>query len=216
MGSPDPPGFRTCATDFFDTRCRLEFVSAVTERGSYPFPFRTRKSSPSSPMVPGPRARESRSPLDSRGPSPNGGGPPRFYRPFGPYAGRQPWPGLTLAITTGQYRSLMAHGALRQKRRGAPFFIYRPASFRSHLEVAKGRRLGRLTPAARGSRPPKQQLEGPSFLHTVPSRGCLVRDSLPEAETAGSASAARNLTQEKGRRPSHCEGLHGVGFWRYS
>ena len=38
--------------------------------------------------------------------------------------------------------------SLRQKRRGAPFFIYRPASFRSRLEVAKGRRLGRLTPAA--------------------------------------------------------------------
>ena len=68
----------------------------------------------------------------------------------------------------------------------------------------------RLTP------PPKQQLEGPFFLHTVPSRGCRVRDSHPEGRDAGSASAARNLTQEKGRRPSHCEGLHGVGFWRYS
>ena len=42
------------------------FVSAVLERGSYPFPFRTRKSSLPSPMVPGPRARESRAPLDSR------------------------------------------------------------------------------------------------------------------------------------------------------
>ena len=45
-----------------------EFVSAVIEWGSYPFPSRTRKSSPTSPMVPGPRIRESRSPLDSRPP----------------------------------------------------------------------------------------------------------------------------------------------------
>ena len=44
----------------------IEFVSAVIEWGSYPFPSRTRKSSPRSPMVPGPRIRESRSPLDSR------------------------------------------------------------------------------------------------------------------------------------------------------
>ena len=53
----------------------LEIVSAVLERGSYPFPFRTRKSSLPSPMVPGPRARESRAPLDSRPPEgkPSGG-----------------------------------------------------------------------------------------------------------------------------------------------
>ena len=43
-----------------------EIVSAVIEWGSYPFPSRTRKLSLRSPMVPGPRARESRSPLDSR------------------------------------------------------------------------------------------------------------------------------------------------------
>ena len=44
----------------------IEFVSAVIEWGSHPFPSRTRKLSPRSPMVPGPRVRESRSPLDSR------------------------------------------------------------------------------------------------------------------------------------------------------
>ena len=44
----------------------IEFVSAVIEWGSHPFPSRTRKLSPRSPMVPGPRIRESRSPLDSR------------------------------------------------------------------------------------------------------------------------------------------------------
>ena len=43
-----------------------DIVSAVIEWGSHPFPSRTRKLSPRSPMVPGPRIRESRSPLDSR------------------------------------------------------------------------------------------------------------------------------------------------------
>ena len=53
----------------------IKFVSAVLERGSYPFPFRTRQSSLPSPMVPGLRARESRAPLDSRPPEgkPSGG-----------------------------------------------------------------------------------------------------------------------------------------------
>src|SRR5574344_496424 len=50
-------------------------ISAVLEAGSYPFPFRTRKSSLRSLMVPGLRARESRSPPDPRGPFPNGRGP---------------------------------------------------------------------------------------------------------------------------------------------
>ena len=68
MGSPDPHQLQGCANSrlFRQHVVADRIVSAVTERGSYPFPFRTRKSSPSSPMVPGPRARESRSPLDSR------------------------------------------------------------------------------------------------------------------------------------------------------
>ena len=61
--SPDPSCFVTEAGCLFTAN---KFVSAVLERGSYPFPFRTRKSSLPSPMVPGPRARESRAPLDSR------------------------------------------------------------------------------------------------------------------------------------------------------
>ena len=65
MGSPDPPSFGTLSiAKIF--RFHAEIVSAVIEWGSYPFPSRTRKSSPRSPMVPGPRIRESRSPLDSR------------------------------------------------------------------------------------------------------------------------------------------------------
>ena len=39
-------------------------ISVVIDSGSYPFPFRTRQSSHLSPMVPGFRARESRSPPD--------------------------------------------------------------------------------------------------------------------------------------------------------
>ena len=68
MGSPDPHQLQGCANSrlFRQHVVAVKIVSAVTERGSYPFPFRTRKSSPSSPMVPGPRARESRSLLDSR------------------------------------------------------------------------------------------------------------------------------------------------------
>ena len=70
----------------FSTHVANDIVSAVTERGSYPFPFRTRKSSPSSPMVPGPRARESRSPLDSRGPLPRRQGASSFLRTVPPPA----------------------------------------------------------------------------------------------------------------------------------
>ena len=61
--SPDPSA---SALELVASIIAQEFVSAVLERGSYPFPFRTRKSSLPSPMVPGPRARESRAPLDSR------------------------------------------------------------------------------------------------------------------------------------------------------
>ena len=60
-----------------------DFVSAVIEWGSHPFPSRTRKLSLRSPMVPGPRARESRSPLDSRGPLPKWPGASSFLR--GPF-----------------------------------------------------------------------------------------------------------------------------------
>ena len=59
-----------------------DIVSAVIEWGSYPFPSRTRKSSPRSPMVPGPRIRESRSPLDSRGPLPRRQGASSFSCPM--------------------------------------------------------------------------------------------------------------------------------------
>ena len=84
MSSPDP-SFResaVCGCSWFHGA--TENVSAVIERGSYPFPFRTRKSSPSSPMVPGPRVRESRSPLDSRPPR---GKPPGGLFFFCPAAG---------------------------------------------------------------------------------------------------------------------------------
>ena len=43
-----------------------KIVSAILERGSHPFPFRTRQLSLASPMVPGLRVRESRASLDSR------------------------------------------------------------------------------------------------------------------------------------------------------
>ena len=80
MSSPDPPASRLCRRLFRQHVVADDIVSAVTERGSYPFPFRTRKSSPSSPMVPGLRARESRSPLDSRGPPPNRQGASSFLQ----------------------------------------------------------------------------------------------------------------------------------------
>ena len=65
VSSPDPPGASESTRGLLYPTAEV-FVSAVLERGSYPFPFRTRKSSLPSPMVPGPRARESRAPLDSR------------------------------------------------------------------------------------------------------------------------------------------------------
>ena len=75
--SPDPSA---SALELVASITADKFVSAVLERGSYPFPFRTRKSSLPSPMVPGPRARESRAPLDSRGPLPNRRGASSFLQ----------------------------------------------------------------------------------------------------------------------------------------
>ena len=79
VGSPAPreaPSDAGLPLHFFPlSRCQDFEVSAVIDGGSYPFPFRTRKSSLLSPMVPGLRARESRSPPDPRGPRPKGRGP---------------------------------------------------------------------------------------------------------------------------------------------
>ena len=79
VGSPAPreaPSDAGLPRHFFPlSRCQDFEVSAVIDGGSYPFPFRTRKSSLLSPMVPGLRARESRSPPDPRGPRPKGRGP---------------------------------------------------------------------------------------------------------------------------------------------
>ena len=90
MSSPDPPASRLCSGRLFRQHVANDIVSAVTERGSYPFPFRTRKSSPSSPMVPGLRARESRSPLDSRGPLPSRQGASSFLQTARPLCRRVP------------------------------------------------------------------------------------------------------------------------------
>ena len=81
----EPPAFHFSPL----SRCQDFEISAVTDGGSYPFPFRTRKSSLLSPMVPGPRARESRSPPDPRAPVPTDGGPPLFKR----RRGKVPLPG---------------------------------------------------------------------------------------------------------------------------
>ena len=113
MGSPDPPASRLCKPLF--RHCRLEFVSAVTERGSYPFPFRTRKSSPSSPMVPGPRARESRSPLDSRSPSPKRRRAPFLYIPLHFVTLSPPRP-----VSTGRLRLT---GPLPSRRGASSFYM---------------------------------------------------------------------------------------------
>ena len=80
VSSPDPPGASWSTRGLHWFPLPEEIVSAVLERGSYPFPFRTRKSSLPSPMVPGPRARESRAPLDSRGPSPERRGASSFLQ----------------------------------------------------------------------------------------------------------------------------------------
>ena len=87
MSSPDPSFRRSavsCCSWFHEA---TEIVSAVIEQGSHPFPFRTRQLSPASPMVPGLRVRESRSPLDSRPPR---GKPPGglFLFVFSPWASR--------------------------------------------------------------------------------------------------------------------------------
>ena len=79
MGSPNSRRFVALEIAKKSRFHAKEFVSAVIERGSYPFPSRTRKSSLASPMVPGPRIRESRSPLDSRGPLPRRRGASSFY-----------------------------------------------------------------------------------------------------------------------------------------
>ena len=111
MGSPDPPVLQALVgCEFWKFPCE-ELVSAAIERGSYPFPSRTRKSSLASPMVPGPRIRESRSPLDSRGPLPRRQGASSFF------TGRSAC-GSTLAITAGRYRPLMAHSPLDVNVRG--------------------------------------------------------------------------------------------------
>ena len=94
----------------------IKFVSAVLERGSYPFPFRTRQSSLPSPMVPGLRARESRAPLDSRGPSPKRRGASSFLQTVPPLCG------YTLATTTRQYESLVAHCPLMVNLVGGFFY----------------------------------------------------------------------------------------------
>ncbi len=75
-------------------------------------------------MVPGPRARESRSPLDSRGPLPNWQGASSFLQ-TARATFRQGCSGLalTLAITTGQYRSLMAHGPFTVNSERGFFYI---------------------------------------------------------------------------------------------
>ena len=104
-------------------------------------------------MVPGPRIRESRSPLDSRGPLPKWRGASSFYtdrsslrlhsRHRGlsvhPACGSQPPRGkprgghsflctvppcgYTLATTTRQYESLVAHGPLPRRRGASSFFV---------------------------------------------------------------------------------------------
>ena len=87
---PGPASFKAVQETFSTPVVAYDIVSAVTERGSYPFPFRTRKSSPSSPMVPGLRARESRSPLDSRGPLPNRQGASSFLQTARPLCRQVP------------------------------------------------------------------------------------------------------------------------------
>ena len=128
MGSPDPPASRLCKR-LFRLDVANDFVSAVTERGSYPFPFRTRKSSPSSPMVPGPRARESRSPLDSRGPLPNRQGASSFYMTARAIVTVQLRLALALATTAGRYRltGCLSLTAPCCKRRAGLFLLSSPA-----------------------------------------------------------------------------------------
>ena len=70
-------------------------------------------------MVPGPRARESRSPLDSRGPLPTWRGASSVMV----YVRTAPPGGCALAITAGQYRPPMAHGPLSETLEG-PFLFY--------------------------------------------------------------------------------------------
>ena len=155
-----------------------KIVSAVTERGSYPFPFRTRKSSPSSPMVPGPRARESRSPLDSRGPLPNRRGASSFYRTVRAIVTMQLRLALTLAATACQYRPLAAHAPLMVNRRGGFFVLYASArmNFISTLAFTTGQYRSLM---AHGPLPSDGE-RGPSFYlyrfckSIVPLRPCSV------------------------------------------
>ena len=84
-------------------------------------------------MVPGPRARESRSPLDSRTPRGNPRGVLSFYA-----ARLYCWTGLrlrlALAPTAGQYRPPAAHGPSRRTASGAFSFLRRP-----RLRESRGR-----------------------------------------------------------------------------
>ena len=139
-----------------------EFVSAVIEWGSYPFPSRTRKSSPTSPMVPGPRIRESRSPLDSRPPRGKPPGGLFFCAPF------------RLAATLSRPRlvntsRLSLTGPL-PRRLGASSFLR--AAARANVlpglrRGARSRHHGRSIPAALGSQPPRgKSSRGPFFFCT--------------------------------------------------
>ena len=144
-----------------------EFVSAVIEWGSYPFPSRTRKSSPTSPMVPGPRIRESRSPLDSRPPRGKPPGGLFFFAPF------------RLAATLSRPRlvntsRLSLTGPL-PRRLGASSFLR--AAARANVlpglrRGARSRHHGRSIPAALGSQPPRgKSSRGPFlFLYARASR----------------------------------------------
>ena len=133
MGSPNSRSFVILRL-LKEFSSMQEFVSAVIEWGSYPFPSRTRKSSPTSPMVPGPRIRESRSPLDSRGPPPTRQGASSFLQTVPPPCG------YTLATTTRQYESLVAHGPL-PNRRGASSFLQT-----ARATAVRKTQVGALTP----------------------------------------------------------------------
>ena len=91
-------------------------------------------------MVPGPRARESRSPLDSRTPRGNPRGVLSFYA-----ARLYCWTGLrlrlALAATAGQYRPPAAHGPCRRTASGT-FSFLRPRF--SRISPPSGNRLSML------------------------------------------------------------------------
>ena len=134
-----------------ESRFHAEFVSAVLEWGSYPFPSRTRKSSPTSPMVPGPRIRESRSPLDSRGPLPRRQGASSFLRAT---ARAGVLPGLRRGARSRRH-GMSVHAAcgsrpLRKILEGPFLFLHPPRMWLARsLSPPKGRRRLAQSPPAR-------------------------------------------------------------------